>query len=242
MAGRLTAWAGHVADGLYPRICPGCGEASDRAARHLCWDCHARIELYTQSLCDRCGRFAEGHVGHTFICGACKAATPHFDRARAAGRFTGLLRETLHRFKYGQALWLKHDLADLLEGCLAAHFTPDAIDAVVPVPLHPVRQRERSYNQSALLAQTLAERLDRRCDTRSLVRDHQTETQTHLDAAHRRMNMLGAFRVTRPEWVRQRVVLLVDDVMTTGATLDACARVLKKAGARAVWAVTAARG
>lgn len=242
MAGQLTTWAGHVADKLYPRICPGCGEASDREARHLCWACRARIELYTQSLCDCCGRFAEGHVGHTFICGACKAVAPHFDRARAAGRFTGLLRETLHRFKYGQALWLKNDLADLLGGCLAAHFTPDAIDAVVPVPLHPVRQRERSYNQSDLLAQALAERLDRRHDARSLVRLHQTETQTHLDAAHRRMNMLGAFHVARPEWVRQRRILLVDDVMTTGATLDECARALKKAGARAVWAVTAARG
>ena len=69
-----------------------------------------------------------------------------------------------------------------------------------------------------------------------------TETQTHLNAAHRRMNMLGAFRVARPDWVRQRCVLLVDDVMTTGATLDECARVLKKTGARAVWAVTAGRG
>jgi predicted amidophosphoribosyltransferase len=87
-----------------------------------------------------------------------------------------------------------------------------------------VRQRERSYNQSALLARELARRLDRRCDARALARVRATETQTHLNAAHRRMNMLGAFRVARPDWVRQRCVLLVDDVMTTGATLDECAR------------------
>ena len=148
----------------------------------------------------------------------------------------------VHAFKYDSALWLCADLTDLLEGCLTAHFHADEVDVVVPVPLHPVRQRERSYNQSALLAHELARRIDRRCDARALERVRATETQTHLNAAHRRMNMLGAFRVARPDWVRQRCVLLVDDVMTTGATLDECARVLKKAGARAVWAVTAGRG
>jgi len=189
-----------------------------------------------------CGREVEGQVKHTFVCGVCRAVRPHYDRARAAGHFSGVLREMVHAFKYDSALWLCADLVDLLEGCLTAHFHADAVDVVVPVPLHPVRQRERSYNQSVLLARELARRIDRRCDARALERVRVTETQTHLNAAQRRMNMLGAFRVTRPEWVRQRCVLLVDDVMTTGATLDECARMLKKAGTRAVWAVTAGRG
>ena len=244
MVNLLTGLVERVADGFYPRVCPakGCGDASDVPGRHLCWFCRSKVELYTESLCSVCGRFAEGHVGHDFVCGVCKRAKPRYDRARAAGRFTGVLRDILHAFKYNDALWLKHDLVDLMQGCLAAHFQADAVDVVMPVPLHPVRQRERSYNQAAVLAEELAHRLDRRLDARSLARTRITGTQTQLDAAHRRMNMLGAFTVRNPEWVFRRHVLLVDDVMTTGATLSECARVLKKAGARTVWALTVARG
>ena len=233
---------GGVADWLYPRLCPGCGKMSDHPGRHLCWECLSRVELYTSGLCTLCGSFTEGKVEHAFVCGVCRQAKPSFDRARAAGRFAGVLREQVHQFKYGNALWLRHDLTDLLEGCLNAHFTPEAVDVVVPVPLHPVRQRERSYNQSALLAQELARRIDRRFDGQSLARVHRTETQTALDAVRRRMNIRGAFSVVKPEWVSARCVLLVDDVMTTGATLNECARMLKKAGTRTVWAVTVGRG
>jgi len=242
MAAKLTAFAEKVADWFYPRICPGCGDVSDRPGRHLCWSCFARLELHTQAHCRICGHPAEGDVAHAFVCSVCTATKPAFDRARSAGRFAGVLREQLHLFKYNNALWLKDDLVDLLYGCLTAHFQPDAVDVVLPVPLHPVRQRERSYNQAALLADALAQRIGRRFDDRSLVRTRKTETQTQFDAAHRRMNILGAFSVVHPEWVRGRCVLLIDDVMTTGATLNECARTLKKAGARSVWTLTVGRG
>lgn len=242
MVANLRTFAEKVADWFYPRTCPGCGEVSDRPGRYLCWSCFTRLELHTQAHCNICGHAAEGDVAHVFVCSVCTAAKPAFDRARSAGRFAGVLREQLHQFKYNNALWLKDDLVDLLYGCLTAHFDPAAVDVVLPVPLHPVRQRERSYNQAALLAQALACRIGRRFDNRSLVRTRKTETQTRLDAAHRRKNILGAFSVVRPEWVRGRCVLLVDDVMTTGATLNECARTLKKAGARTVWTLTAGRG
>lgn len=242
MKAPLHALSECVADWFYPRVCPACGQPSDRPGRHLCWACFQRVELHTQSLCSLCGHPAEGPVQHAFVCGACEAAKPAFDKARAAGHFRGVLRELIHPFKYGQALWLKRDLADLLAGCLSAHFSAAEVDVVVPVPLHPVRLRERSYNQAGLLAKELAARISRRCDARSLVRIRKTESQTRFDAASRRINTLGAFAVARPEWVAQRRVLLVDDVMTTGATLSECARMLKKAGAHQVWAVTVARG
>ncbi len=231
-----------ITDWFYPRVCPGCGEVSDRPGYHLCGDCFRRINLHDQSVCERCGAPAEGSVAHAFVCGVCRETKPAYDRARSAGHFQGVLREQVHQFKYGGALWLKRELADLLLGCLSAHFSQEAVDVVVPVPLHPVRERERSYNQAALLAEEVASRIGRRCDGRSLVRVKSTQTQTRLDAASRRMNILGAFAVRRPEWVSQRCVLLVDDVMTTGSTLAECARVLKKAGTRTVWAVTVARG
>ncbi len=242
MVGHWSAFVEKVSDWVYPRVCPGCDQVSDRPGRHLCWDCFSRLELHAGSRCEVCGNPAEGKVAHAFVCGLCKDLHPAFAKARAAGHFSGVLRDQIHQFKYGQALWLKHDLTDLLQGCLTAHFQPGAVDVVIPVPLHPVRLRERSYNQAALLSQELARRIDRRCDLLSLVRTRKTQTQTHLDAVHRRINILGAFDVVRPEWVAGRCVLLVDDVMTTGATLNECARALKKAGARVVWGLVVARG
>lgn len=239
---RASDAAAQVADWFYPRVCPGCDALSDRPGRYLCSTCLAQVCLHDRGLCGTCGAPVEGGVGHAFICGPCAEAKPAFDRARSAGHFHGVLREQIHQFKYSGALWLRHDLADFLLGCLSAHFTPEAVDVVVPVPLHAVRERERSYNQSTLLAQEVARRLGRRFDGRSLGRVKSAPSQTRLDAAHRRLNILGAFAVLRPEWVAQRCVLLVDDVMTTGATLSECARMLKKAGARSVWAVTVARG
>ena len=229
-------------DWLFPRTCPGCGVLSDREGRHWCWDCFQKIEPFPlQGGCEICGRRIEGNVTHSFVCDICRATRPHFDRARAAADFTGNLREQILAFKYQHALWMRQDLCDVLEGAVKAHFPIAQIDVVIPVPLHRVRQRERSFNQSAMLAETLAQRIGRRCDTRSLIRVRETSTQTKLNAAHRRTNIAGAFQVRHPEWVTQRRVLLVDDVMTTGATLDECARVLKHAGTRTVWAITLAR-
>lgn len=239
---RLSECVAIVADLLYPRVCAGCDGLSDRPGRHLCSKCLSQIRLHDRSLCEICGAQAEGDVRHGFVCGVCREARPAFDRARSAGYFQGALREQVHQFKYGGALWLRHDLADLALGCLSAHFSAESVDVVVPVPLHPLRERERSYNQSALLAKEVAERIGRRFDGRALRRTRRTDSQTRFDVAHRRANVWGAFDVARAEWVARRCVLVVDDVMTTGATLSECARALKKAGARAVLAVTVARG
>ncbi|MCL2104271.1 MAG: ComF family protein [Kiritimatiellaeota bacterium] len=229
-------------DLIYPRRCPGCQTPSDRENRHWCWDCFQTIEPFPlHGGCDLCGQRVEGNVTHSFVCGACQSDRPQFDRARAAADFSGSLREQILAFKYHHALWMRQDLCDVLEGTVRTFFHPAVIDVVMPVPLYRLRQRERTYNQSALLAEELARRLGRRLDTQSLARVRETRTQTRLNAAHRRTNVAGAFQVKRPEWVAQRCVLLVDDVMTTGATLDECARVLKKAGARTVWAATLAR-
>jgi len=235
-------WRFKPLDWVYPRTCPGCGEVSDRERRYWCWNCFQKIETFPlHGGCELCGQRVEGSVTHSFVCGACQSDRPHFDRARAAADFSGTLREQILAFKYTHALWMRQDLCDMLDGAVNAFFQPAVVDVVMPVPLHPLRQRERTYNQSALLAEALARRMDRRLDTRSLARVRETSTQTKLDAVHRRANVAGAFQVKRPEWVAQRCVLLVDDVMTTGATLDECARVLKKAGARTVWAATLAR-
>ena len=234
--------ASRVLDWVYPRICPECGKLCDREARHLCWDCFQRIELYRDGLCEKCGQPTEGVVHHAFLCGACRKHPYAFDRARATAVYQGVLSNQLQAFKYNQALWLKDDLVDLLEGGVRAHYDSEAIDLIVPVPLHFLRLHKRTYNQAAILAQALAQRLDRSCDVQSLIRTHQTATQTRFHAQQRQQNVKGAFRVVRPAWICQRNILLIDDVMTTGATVGECSRVLKAAGANKVVVLTVARG
>jgi ComF family protein len=239
---QARATAGSWADLFFPRHCVGCGQSVDRPSGHICWDCFRSIELRESGLCDCCGLKIESVVTHAFTCSVCVETPPAFDRARSAGRFSGVLRESLHQFKYGQATWLCSDLVDLLHGCVLAHYAAAEVDVVAPVSLHASRRRDRGYNQAALLGAELAQRLHRPFVGDALIRTRATPTQTRLHARERRRNVHGAFVACAPEWVRGRTVLLVDDVMTTGATLSEAARILKRAGAWRVWAVTVARG
>ncbi len=229
-------------DLLFPRLCAGCGKNVDRPHSHVCWECFRSIHLHESNLCQCCGLKIEARVTHAFACSACRERPPAFDLARAAGRFSGVLRELLHQFKYNRATWLCRDLVDLLHGCMLAHMATESVDVVAPVPLHCQKLRDRGFNQAALLAAALAQRLDRPFAADLLARTRATPTQTRLHAAQRRKNVHNAFAVRAPEWVRSRTILLVDDVMTTGATLSEAAATLKQAGAWRVWAVTAARG
>ena len=229
-------------DLVFPRHCIGCGRSVDRSRGHICWECFRRIELRESGLCQVCGLKIEGRITHEFTCSVCRDHPPAFDAARSAARFGGVLREVLHQFKYGQATCLCEDLADLLQGCVLAHYALEAVDLVVPVPLHGQKQRDRGYNQAALLASALASRLACPYAGDLLTRTRDTPTQTRLHVAQRRQNVRHAFAVRGPEWVRGRTVVLVDDVMTTGATLSEVAATLKRAGAWRVWGATVARG
>jgi ComF family protein len=162
--------------------------------------------------------------------------------ARSAVRFRGGIKDVLHRFKYSAATHVSRDLAVLLQACVRAHYGHAFIDAVAYVPLHAAKQRERTYNQAGLLAADLARLMRRPLAERCLERTRDTATQTRLSARERARNVRGAFVVRHPAWVQGRHLLLVDDVMTTGATVAACSRVLKEAGAASVHVVTVARG
>ncbi len=231
-----------VGELVFPRVCVGCGGRCDRASGHLCWECFRLLPLVAGSYCERCGCPIETAETHAFRCGACQAHPPAFDCARVAGRFQGSLRRMAHAFKYNRALWLTDDLAEIVHGCVVAQFDAAAVDVVVPIPLFRTRARSRGYNQAALLGAAVARRLDRPFAPQALVRVRDTGTQTRLSAAARRINVRHAFTVNGDGWVAGRTVLLVDDVMTTGATLSEAARALKAGGAWRVWAVAAARG
>lgn len=227
---------------LYPRNCIGCGRSSPGTFRYICWDCWSEAARLEAPFCSLCGDPVAGTVEHEFICYACTGERPAFDRARSAARYDGVVGEALRQLKYEKALWLAPDLAELLHTCLRAEYDGREFDLVVPVPLHPVRRRERTFNQSAILAAELARRIHCKTGFRTVRRIRPTATQTNLTAAQRLSNVNSAFQHGREKQLAGRRVLLIDDVMTTGATVNACARALRKGGAESVHVLTVARG
>jgi ComF family protein len=165
----------------------------------------------------------------------------HFDAAISAYRSRGIARHVILNFKYGRQFHLRHLVSSWLLAALDDPRIRDRkFDVIVPVPLHPARQRERGFNQAALLAERVSDHIGVRVRP-ILQRVRFTTTQTAFDRAERIQNLRDAFRLRKNADVRELDVLLIDDVLTTGSTLSECARVLKTNGARLVYAATAAR-
>ena len=207
----------------------------------VCREClSALLPLEAESFCTRCGLPFEANLpasgGH--LCGLCRLAPPAFDVARSFGVYEGDLRRLIHLLKYDGM----RPLAKALAGKMAP-LAPrlGAVELVVPVPLHRSRRWRREFNQAELLAKELSRLIATRVRTKCLRRVRSTPPQAGLSHRQRRENVRGAFAAADAAGIKGRRVLLVDDVMTTGATLDACARVLKVAGARYVGSLTLAR-
>ena len=230
-------------DMLFPRSCEGCGVSLAEAPGCLCWDCQAQVRTVQLPFCERCGDPVAGEVSGPFECAGCHQMQPAFEWARSAVRYDGVAQSCLRRFKYNGGVWLLETLVDWL---LALWRTcPPALraaDFITAVPLYPRRERERGYNQAALLGAQLAFRAGIPFRGRILRRNRSTATQTRLTAAQRLHNVKGVFSVPWPRPVRGARIVLVDDVMTTGATVNECARTLHGAGAASVMVLTVARG
>jgi ComF family protein len=141
------------------------------------------------------------------------------------------ISQLVNIYKFNDAYYLTEDFADALERSFSKKHDVTAVDVVVPVPLHPRRLAKRGYNQSGLLAAAFAKRINRHCDETSLVRIRDTEHQSRSSGEDRRKNLKGAFRIADPSRIRGRTVVLIDDVMTTGATLEECSEALYAGGA-----------
>ncbi|OGV41576.1 MAG: hypothetical protein A2X46_02545 [Lentisphaerae bacterium GWF2_57_35] len=229
-------------DLVYPRACELCGSKIGPELHHICWDCLAGLSYVTDPYCSVCGDPVDGRVDHDFVCFNCSETRPHFELARSAARYRGVLKDLLCDFKYRHALWLRKDFVRLLSSCLSLDFDLSAVDAVTYVPLYPSKQRFRSFNQARLLADSLAKLIHKPLYSKVLKRIRPSISQTNLTAKARASNVRGAFAAGRTFRLKGRGILLVDDVMTTGATVNECARALKEGGAQSVFVVTVARG
>lgn len=237
----LAGWQGRIVtagrallDLIYPPRCPGCG----RMGVLFCDACQAKIEPLHVVACLRCGRPISGGA----VCFDCRRPPSPLDDVAATAVFGDPLRPAIHALKYENV----RDLARPLGARMAAFWPaawrpgePGAPDLIIPVPLHGSRVRERGYNQSALLTRVLGPAAGIPIHEKTLTRRRATRPQVGLDAAGRRENVAGAFAVRSN--VEGRRIVLVDDVCTTGATLEACAAALKAAGAVVVWGYTLSR-
>ncbi len=221
---------GQVVDLLYPPRCVAC----QRMGAWLCEACQDSMPRVVPPICVRCG----DAVAVDGLCGRCRSSPPRIGATRSVFYFDGVAREVIHCFKYDGLT----ALASLLAGSMVTYWHAHALpaDVVVPVPLHAKRQGERGYNQSALLARELARLTGLPLDERTTVRRRATAPQVDLDAQQRKENVRGAF-VAVGTALAGRDVLLIDDVCTTGATLEACATALLGSGVHRVHALTLAR-
>jgi competence protein ComFC len=226
---------------LYPPHCAACG-ADTAAGVHLCDACAAEVKPIKPPFCRQCSQPFDGAIEGEFVCAQCRDAGFHFECAVTRYLSRGVVREFIHRFKYERHFYLRHPLADWMAAALEdERIRSRPFDAFVPVPLHPARFRERDFNQAEVLAKLMAKRSDRPV-LHALKRIRYTTTQTRLDREERMENLRNAFRVRHAHAVQSRHLILVDDVFTTGSTVEECARVLRQAGAASVRVMTVARG
>lgn len=225
---------------IYPPACTICS-ASIGSTEYLCPDCEGKLSRIVPPFCAKCSEPFDGAITTRFSCVNCAHRKLYFDAAISAYRSRGIARHVILNFKYRKEIYLRHLLGRWLIAALDDQRLRDRkFDAIIPVPLHPAKQRERGFNQAALLAELVGLKLGIRARP-ILERVRFTTTQTAFDRAERMQNLRHAFRLRRNADVRRLDVLLIDDVLTTGSTLSECARILKQNGARTVYAATAAR-
>ena len=244
-----TAWLAHISNALVsvvlPAPCRICDQLLTRASRvPICDECLASFERLPPGICLVCGSpllvFGDA-ADRESQCPACAKKVYAFERARSFGFYDRALVRAVLLLKFERieplGAWFAEKLAEIVEreGELLR------ADVVVPVPLHRVRERERGYNQAELLAKPLARRLKVPCQSALLMRTRPRPDKQVLSLDERWESVRGAFATRPGSQVDNRRVLLVDDVMTTGATLDACTRALREAGAKAVIGLTVAR-
>jgi competence protein ComFC len=240
---QLDRWANAFLGFFYPEVCQLCGlPRATPAEGFVCPKCASSAEIIQPPFCDRCGLPFAGVISQTFVCQNCRSTELHFCSARAAVVAKDKVLDAIHLYKYNRALCLEPFLAGLLARQAQPAISLNQWDLIVPVPLHPVKEREREFNQAERLSRCLSRAIGLPLETRAVYRVLPTRTQTLLTREERLENMRKAFEANTSSDICGKRIILVDDVFTTGATASACAGALKQGGAAEVCVWTVARG
>lgn len=225
-------------DLLLPPRCIATGEIVD-AQGMVSASVWPQLQFIEAPYCKTCGIPFSFEIANDALCASCIESEPVFDQSRSAVVYNDASRQMILSFKYGDRLHAIHTFVPWM--MRVGTVMIEAADIIIPVPLHNRRLRERRFNQSALLAQEIAKRGNRTYAPDILARTRHTPPQQGLNRKERGQNVRGAFTVQKPEVIKGKTVLLVDDVYTSGATLNECARILKAADANIVNVLTIAR-
>lgn len=218
-------------DSFFPRRCVGCGKVGS----FLCPDCHRNLPKLLPPLCPKCGKPQASGI----VCPSCRQRQTQIDGIRSPFRFEEVIRQAIHQLKYHNLRAISPCLAELLADYLQSNPLPGEV--IIPVPLHPRRLKERGYNQSSLLARELGKLTNLPVIQGCLIRIKAARPQVKApNIEERRRNVARAF-VCRNGGVSGKQIILIDDVCTSGATLESCASALKSKGATSVWGLTLAR-
>lgn len=230
-------------DIIFPPVCLACRRklSTLSADKAVCPGCWGTIKKNTPPFCYSCGRHLDIKRSAKNICPGCMSKPLHFDRAVSPCRYDGIVKELIHEFKYKHKLRLGGTLSGMMIDFIKDYDVPmDLVDIIIPMPLHGSRLREREFNQSEVLSGYISREFNKNLLTGSLIRRRMTKTQTGLETEERFSNVQGCFAIRQPETIVKKNILLVDDVLTTGATASEAALTLKKQGAGVVFVITAA--
>jgi competence protein ComFC len=228
---------------IYPEVCQLCNEYRAGFREHyVCQACRGKVRWISAPFCHRCGLPFPGDITGEFECYNCHDVPLFFSRARSAVVANDVLLQAIHLYKYNHVLCFEPFLAELLLERALPELRLEHWSCIVPVPLYGARRREREFNQAERLGRHLAKELNLPMHSRWLKRIVPTETQTRLSREDRMKNVKNAFVMAKGKTLSGEKVILVDDVLTTGATTNACAQVLMDAGAAEVCVWTVARG
>ncbi len=222
---------------FFPPACPLCGHTlSNNESDPLCSACLAGFNSLPDAHCPLCSLPFAGTSNSSHLCGRCIAHSPSYAKVYAVGLYDQSLRRAIHQFKFNRKVGLDRSLGKLLDRAVDRYLD---IDLVVPVPLHRKRLQQRSYNQALLLARAFARIRKLPVATDLLIKICETEAQQELSAKERAKNLQGVFKLQKE--VSESTILLIDDVLTTGATAEACSQVLLAGGAKVVYVAVIGR-
>ena len=219
------------ADFVWPPKCLICDNSLENGIKFICDECEKNIVIFSPPFCFHCGKplfYSGGHSER--LCALCKEEKDHFDRAFIVGSYEKSLRDAIHKFKYKKKAGLLKYFSVLMNDYIGGNNVLDKVDLIIPVPLFLTKKRERGFNQSELLAKEISKNWHVPVSNKNLYRFRHTEPQYNLDYTQREKNIKGAFKLKDKNTIKGKRILLVDDVVTTGATVNECSRILKRDG------------
>lgn len=227
---------------IFPSRCISCETLLDHCKNYsFCLNCFSKIKFIKSPICDCCGTPFAGDNCRDHLCGDCILSKPSYSIARSVGYYESPLLDIVHRFKYGKKVSLGKSLGKLMADYEYPGFSISGHTLIIPVPLHSRRLRERGFNQSVILGREISKRFAIPMDFQTLRRHIYTEPQVSLGKKERESNVRGAFSISEPLKIKDKKIILLDDIYTTGSTVKECSELLLKSGAHSVDVLTLSR-